>query len=136
MSDGMLYEDYIRQQIEHGSCGVAIIPALIANDIADWIENNRNNEITHEQAIDFLTESGWLKEHDRQMMLDGVRKLKVDGFPKGKWMVKTMPKGTMNYCSECGFGQFRTDYRTYNYCPNCGACMITKTPIDKDELAY
>lgn len=136
MNEAMLYEDYIRQQIERGSCGVAIIPALIANGIADWIENNRIKEITHEQAIDKLTESGWLKEHDRQIVLDELRKLKVDVFPKGKWIVDTMPSGTMNTCSECGFGQFRTDYRTYNFCPNCGACMTTKTPIDKGDLAY
>lgn len=77
MSEAMLYEDYIRQQIERGSCGVAIIPATIAEGIAEWIEKQREKKTTHEQAIDCLTESGWMKEHDRQMMLDGVRKYAV-----------------------------------------------------------
>ena len=42
MSEAMLYEDYIRQQIERGSCGVAIIPATIAEGIAEWIEKQRD----------------------------------------------------------------------------------------------
>jgi len=29
----------------------------------------------------------------------------------------------VTYCSECGFGQYIDEYRTYNYCPNCGAKM-------------
>ncbi len=29
----------------------------------------------------------------------------------------------LTYCSECGFGQRIDEYRTYNYCPNCGARM-------------
>lgn len=134
MSDAMLYEDYIRQQIERGSCGVAIIPAKIAEGIAEWVEKHRDSGITHEQAIDFLTESGWLKEHDRQMMLDGVRK--YGSRPEGKWRVSNMPTGTMNYCSECGFGQHRTDRRTYNFCPNCGAEMKEIIVLDKGNHSY
>ena len=37
----MLYEDYIRKQVDNGSCGVAIIPANIAIGIADYIEHQR-----------------------------------------------------------------------------------------------
>lgn len=33
--------------------------------------------ITHEQAVDHLQSTGWMQEHDRQMMLDGARKLTV-----------------------------------------------------------
>lgn len=29
----------------------------------------------------------------------------------------------VTYCSECGFGQYIDEYRTYHYCPNCGAKM-------------
>ena len=46
-------------------------------------------------------------------------------------LIKPDPYGE---CSRCGY---LIDIRQeYNYCPNCGACMTTKTPIDKDELAY
>lgn len=42
---------------------------------------------------------------------------------KGKWKISDLPKGQMKYCSECGFGQYIADMRTYHYCPNCGARM-------------
>lgn len=32
-------------------------------------------EITHEQAVAYLQSTGWMQEHDRQMMLDGVHRL-------------------------------------------------------------
>lgn len=42
MDETMTYEGYIRSQIECGSCGVTIIPNLIAKDVADWIEKKRD----------------------------------------------------------------------------------------------
>lgn len=45
------------------------------------------HEITHEQAVDFLQSTGWMQKHDRQMMLDGARKL--PGLPK------------IIYCKDC-----------------------------------
>ena len=42
MNETMTYETYIRSQIEHGSCGVTIIPNLVAKDIADLIEKKRD----------------------------------------------------------------------------------------------
>ena len=32
-------------------------------------------EITHEQAVEYLQSTGWMREHDLQMMLDGVHRL-------------------------------------------------------------
>lgn len=32
-------------------------------------------EITHEQAVAYLQSTGWMREHDLQMMLDGVHRL-------------------------------------------------------------
>ena len=34
--------------------------------------------ITHEQAVDYLQSTGWMQEHDRQMMLDGIRRYAED----------------------------------------------------------
>jgi hypothetical protein len=34
-------------------------------------------EITHEQAVEYLQSTGWMREHDLQMMLDGVHRLTV-----------------------------------------------------------
>ena len=45
------------------------------------------HEITHEQAVDYLQSTGWMQKHDRQMMLDGARKL--PGLPK------------IIYCKDC-----------------------------------
>ena len=40
----MLMETYLRQQVEKGEYGVAIIQAQIALDIADYIEKHRQPE--------------------------------------------------------------------------------------------
>ena len=45
------------------------------------VQQTTRPEITHEQAIDYLQSTGWMQEHDRQMMLDGVRKLTVRTEP-------------------------------------------------------
>lgn len=43
MDGAMLFEDYLRSQIQlGGKSGVVIIPDLVAKGIADWIEENRN----------------------------------------------------------------------------------------------
>ena len=42
MANAMLYEDYLRQQASRGQYGVCIIPVDHAEDIADWIEKNRD----------------------------------------------------------------------------------------------
>ena len=44
-------------------------------------------EITHEQAIDYLHSTGWMQEHDRQMMLDGVHR--VIAQPEPHWIPVT-----------------------------------------------
>ena len=41
-------------------------------------------EITHEQAVAYLQSTGWMQEHDRQMMLDGVHGLTAQ--PKPHWI--------------------------------------------------
>ena len=38
-------------------------------------------EITHEQAVAYLQSTGWMQEHDRQMMLDGVHGLTAQPKP-------------------------------------------------------
>ena len=32
-------------------------------------------EITHEQAVEYLQSTGWMQEHDLQMMIDGAHRL-------------------------------------------------------------
>lgn len=44
-------------------------------------------EITHEQAVAYLQSTGWMQEHDRQMMLDGVHRLTAQ--PEPHWIPVT-----------------------------------------------
>jgi DNA-directed RNA polymerase subunit RPC12/RpoP len=78
------------------------------------IEIIDNAQITEQQAIDKLHETGWLIKHDKEMT----------ERPHGKWI-----KHEWGYsCSVCGESN---DYAydnnihkfTDNYCPNCGAKM-------------
>lgn len=43
MSYAMRFEEYLRQQVERGQFGVAMIESEIALGIADWIELHRDS---------------------------------------------------------------------------------------------
>ena len=59
-------------------------------------------------------------EESHTAMMMAVKALEQE--PKaGHW--KRNETIRVTYCSECGFGQYIDEYRTYNYCPNCGAKM-------------
>ena len=58
-------------------------------------------KITHEQAVEYLQSTGWMKEHDRQMMLDGVRTLTQRNVipasqQEQKWIPVTEKKPPLN----------------------------------------
>jgi hypothetical protein len=76
------------------------------------IEIIDNAQITEQQAIDKLHETGWLIKHDKEMT----------ERPHGKWIKHDFPDcdGFWDYkCSECE----KVYGGEYNYCPNCGAKM-------------
>lgn len=77
--------------------------------------------MTHEEAVGFLQESGWLQDHDKQIYEQGKRD-SIEERKKGKWIFgETMGHSWMK-CSECCKSQ---DGQTlcFTYCPNCGAKM-------------
>lgn len=86
-------------------------------------------EITHEQAVAYLQSTGWMQEHDRQMMIDGAHRLTAQPTiqpKKGTWI--DIRENTEWYareyeCSECG----GTMLGESNFCPNCGAKMEVTT---------
>ena len=80
----------------------------------------------HEDAIEVLTKSGWLKNHDREIYEQGQREGKPIGV--GKWITKSkrnpLEEWSWRECSACGW--CREDDSTANdtpYCPMCGAKM-------------
>ena len=66
------------------------------------------NEMTHEKAIDYLINSGWLLNHDKELMEKHTAK--VTGISKEVW--------GGNYGGKCGCGHWV--YDGLPYCPNCG----------------
>lgn len=89
----------------------------IAKLVRGIAENAPTVELTEEQAIDKLHETGWLIRHDKEMT----------ERPHGKWM----PNKVAFYwvCSECGaevrsnIAEVYLTEHTLNFCPNCGADM-------------
>lgn len=85
----------------------------ITNCIA-MVQNAPTFEITEQQAIDKLHETGWLIKHDKEMTEK----------PQGKWI-----KQEWGYvCSLCGeSNDYAYDNNIHkfvdNYCPHCGADM-------------
>ena len=82
--------------------------------------------MTHEEAVGYLQESGWLKDHERQIYEQGQREGKPIGV--GKWITKSkrnpLEEWSWRECSACGW--CREDDSTANdtpFCPMCGAKM-------------
>lgn len=91
--------------------------------IAEIIDNAETVEITEEQAIDKLHETGWLPRHDKEMT----------ARPTGEWIEKVETKqlghGWLTaheiVCSVCG-GSGENDEnipQCWKFCPACGARM-------------
>lgn len=90
--------------------------------IGDWeefIDNALSVEITEEQAIVKLHETGWLPRHDKEMTKSST----------GHWIITNRKYelkdkdntfiGMYHKCSECGFDEARGG----KFCLNCGAYM-------------
>lgn len=75
------------------------------------IDNAPTVEITEEQAIDRLHETGWIIRHDKEMT----------ERPHGKWIINYESQffNPGRSCSLCN----KTVEFSENYCPNCGAEM-------------
>ena len=89
-------------------CGV-----LFPNNCPFYCEEPKQEELTLEKAIDYLTEIGWLPEHDRILT----------ERPHGEWIWNTdnhYAQRRYCKCSICGIGMGNTEY---DFCPNCGADM-------------
>ena len=78
-------------------------------------------EITEEQAIDKLHDTGWLPLHDKEMT----------ERPTGHWMdlgVLDEWYAEVFKCSECGEEMLGEGN---NFCPNCGADMRVKDELEE-----
>lgn len=83
------------------------------------IDNAPTVELTEEQAINKLHETGWLIRHDKEMT----------ERPQGEWiMVKDEKWGDNVKCPFCGKELAGTDL---NFCCKCGADMQQNKEPDK-----
>lgn len=78
------------------------------------IDNAMTVEITEEQAIDKLHETGWLQEHDKQMT----------ERPQGEWIENVERRGCFAgdktvYSYTCPFCRVK-EFKKYPFC-HCGA---------------
>lgn len=64
-------------------------------------------EITHEQAVEYLQSTGWMQEHDRQMMLDGAHRLTAQPEPHWIPVTEKLPYAECgesdNVLATCGY---------------------------------
>lgn len=78
-------------------------------------DNAPTVDITEEQAIDKLHETGWLPKHDKEMT----------ERPTGEWIIE--PHSMIMRCSLCGNEETAKSVGTINddkhFCSNCGAKM-------------
>lgn len=82
--------------------------------------------MTHEEAVGFLQESGWLQDHDRQIYEQGKR-VGIEERKTGRWeWYKESP--TYMRCSDCGTAEFRKT----KYCPHCGAKMERAEELEEE----
>ena len=82
-------------------------------DIIGMVDNAPTVEITEEQAIDKLHDTGWLPLHDKEMT----------ERPTGEWLEDS---GNIA-CSHCHTIWL---YRRTDFCPNCGVYMKKEAEND------
>ena len=103
--------------INRGDDEIAIIANAIISFICEvilTIDNAPTVDITEEQAIDKLHETGWLPKHDKEM---------TERRP-GEWIRKVDKAGFISHiCSECGAEIEVEDCSDDKFCFNCGAYM-------------
>lgn len=95
----------------------------IKNILFDLIDSAPTVELTEEQAIDKLHETGWLPRHDKEMT----------ERPQGKWDYEQV--AFYGVCSNCGvavasnladiffYDEIGKCPYNMNFCPNCGVKM-------------
>lgn len=101
-----------------------LLSALRNARITGVVEEKRPQvDITEEQAIDKLHETGWLPRHDKKMT----------ERPQGEWDYEKV--AFYGVCSNCGvavtsnkaemflYEEMREFPHNINFCPNCGAKM-------------
>ena len=84
-------------------------------------EQRPHEEWTTESAIDYLTNIGWLPEHDRILT----------ERPHGEWQTTPNPNHSpfdstsevIYMCSQCAYSSGERITATWHFCPNCGASM-------------
>ena len=114
-----------------------------ARKAIEALKEPKQEELTLEKAIDFLTETGWLPNHDRELK-----------EPKqGEWIWKKDEDALRTYdllCSECGYKIFtcenydnieqakkvvddkiREGKILFPFCPNCGDSMRVKNELNR-----
>jgi len=94
--------------------------------VINTIDNAPTVDITEEQAIDKLHETGWLPRHDKEMT----------ERPQGEWDYERV--AFYGVCSNCGvavtsnlanlflYEEIGKCPHNINFCPNCGADMRGK----------
>ena len=80
---------------------------------------NRAMGITHERAVEYLQSTGWMQDHDRQMMTMGS--IEKSSTVERTAKVETVEKPNVYKCSECGQYFHSTAWGSpVEYCSRCG----------------
>ena len=102
-----------------------VIEPIKNGELVVKTEERPQGDITEEQAIDKLHETGWLPRHDKEMT----------ERPTGQWIVTGEEQGALGItykirkCSNCS-GEHSLVIPN-NFCPNCGAKMTKEAENEK-----
>lgn len=116
MKQRLIDADALEKRFEEqcaGNCDVCIYQAIDGSHCG-LIRTAPTVDITEEQAIDKLHETGWMQKHDKEMT----------ARPTGEWYYSCQNGW---HCSICQ--QIVKDMPTvmgkanFHYCPNCGVKM-------------
>lgn len=105
------------------NCGTKTIPfwskekdKAIDYAVTTW---NKAMGITHERAVEYLQSTGWMQDHDRQMMTMGS--IEKSSTVERTAKVETVEKPNVYKCSECGQYFHSTAWGSpVEYCSRCG----------------
>ena len=71
--------------------------------------------------------NGWSDAYDKAYIISTLEEVPSADRPQGEWKRRLVDNGFNAdwVCSECGY-RVKTDFVSFNYCPNCGARMRPK----------
>lgn len=122
--DGDALDDFLASAEIEATNKQRYVLAGALNTIREKLRNfpSAQPEITDEQAIEHLQETGWMQNHDKQMYEMGLREqLADDSDSYDALLPSAQSEQAVKDCRNCKYGKYNDHWKTH-FCYNPNEC--------------